>query len=226
MAVFVLGTLALVGFVCLNAFAGAELLRQRRIDQNLLLHPVEVAGRFGFIGVCAVLGWVAGFSPEQLGWRPEALAIEIGLGLAVAAVLQEVNHRATHWALGRWGRAVYSPAFLRVILPRDRREWPLTVLALFPAALAEEMLFRSLAIGGFSAFLPPLVLAAGFAAIFGLAHLPQGRLGVIGAGALGLCLGLLFIWRWNVVTCTVAHYVINVVQLVRAGEELRWFEEA
>ena len=87
------------------------------------------------------------------------------------------------------------------------------------------MLFRSLAIGGFSPYAPALLLTVLFAVAFGLAHLPQGRLGIVGAGALGLLLGLLFLWRWSVVACVVAHYLVNLVQLVRGHQELAWFEQ-
>ena len=57
-------------------------------------------------------------------------------------------------------------------------------------------------------------------------HWPQGRLGVVGAAALGLALSLLFLWRWSVIACTVAHFLVNLVQLVRGRQELAWFEQA
>lgn len=224
MLVLVAGTLALVGFVGLNAYLGAVLLKEGRFDRNLLLHPAEALARFGLIAACALLGWIAGLSPAQLGWRQEELVVDIMVGLLSGAVLHEINHRGTRLALLRWGKGIYSPAFLRVLVPRGRREWALTALALLPAALAEEMLFRSLAIAGFASFLPALPLAIIFAVVFGLAHLPQGRLGVVGASALGLLLGLLFLWRWSVVACTIAHYTINMGQMLRAEEELGWFE--
>lgn len=223
-AVFFVGTLLLLAFVWLNAYLGAALLRQAELSHNPLLHPLELGARFIFIALCLLLGWLSGQSPERLGWRWEGLPADILIGLVAGGVLQEVNHRSTRWAISRFGRRIYDPALLRAMLPRTRREWWLAAAALLPAALAEEMLFRSLAVGGFSAYAPALLLALLFAAAFGLAHLPQGRLGVFGAGALGLLLGLLFVWRWSVVACTVAHYVVNLVQLVRGREELAWLE--
>ena len=187
---FVAGTLALLGFVWLNAYLGAALLRQTELQHNPLLHPLEVGARFAFIGLCLFLGWLSGLSPVNLGWRLEGWPGEILIGLLAGVVLQSVNHWSTRWSVARFGKGVYQPAILRSMLPHSRCEWGLAAAALFPAALAEEMLFRSLAIGGFSQYAPALLLTALFAVAFGLAHLPQGRLGVVGAGALGLLLRL------------------------------------
>ncbi len=225
-ALFVVGALGLAAYTCLSAYLAATLIRQGERLPNLLLHPLELAGRLGFVGICLLLGWLSGLPPAQLGWTPASWAADVAIGILAAAVLQEANHRGTRWALARYGRRAYTPAVLRALLPRGRREWMLTPFTLLPAALAEELLFRSLLIGGFSLYLSPWLLAVFFAAVFGLAHLPQGRLGVVGAGALGLCLSLLFLWRWSIVACTVAHYGVNLVQLVRAPEELAWFDES
>ncbi|MHB1007157.1 MAG: CPBP family glutamic-type intramembrane protease [Chloroflexota bacterium] len=221
---FVAGTLVLLGFVWLNAYLGAALLRQTELRHNPLLHPLEVGARFVFVFLCLLLGWLSGLSPVELGWRLDGWPAEALAGLLVGVVLQEINHWSTRWAVERFGWEIYDPALLRAMLPRGGRERWLAAGALLPAALAEEMLFRSLAVGGFSYYVPALLLTVLFAIAFGLAHLPQGRLGVVGAGALGLLLGLLFLWRWSVIACTVAHYVVNLVQLWRGREELAWFE--
>ncbi len=222
---FVAGALALTAYTCFSAYLAAALIRQGELLPNPLLHPLELAGRFGFIGSCLLLGWLSGLPAAQLGWRPTNWAADVAIGILAAAVLQEANHRGSCWALRRFGRRAYATTVMRAMLPRGRREWALTPFALLPAALAEELLFRGLLIGGLSVYLSPWLLAFFFAAVFGLAHLPQGRLGVVGAGALGLCLSLLFLWRWSVVACTVAHYGVNFVQLVRAPAELAWLEE-
>src|SRR3712207_7962187 len=57
------------------------------------------------------------------------------------------------------------------------RSWLLVPAALFVAVVLEEVLFRSLLIGGLSATVPLPILLIGFAAIFGLMHSPQGTLG-------------------------------------------------
>lgn len=225
-ALFVVGTVALVGFVGLNAYLTADLLRRVRLPYNPLLHPTELVARFGFIAACLGLGWLSRLSPAQLGWSEPSLLVDLAVGLGAAAVLQEINHQGTAWAIKVWGRQIYSPTILQAILPRDRNQWIMAPLALLPAALAEELLFRSLVVGGFSVFASPWLLALAFSAAFGLAHLPQGRLGVAGAAILGFFLSLLFIWRWSIVACTVAHFGVNFVQLVRARDEERWLAQS
>lgn len=222
--VLVIGALGLVAFVCLNAFVAARVLREGDLPFNLLLHPVEVVARFGFVAICLLLAWLSGLSPEQLGLWGEGVLANVAIGVAVGLLLQEANHRSTKWAVATFGAGIYRRELLCNILPTERREWVLALLAFFPAALAEELLFRVLAIGAFSVWVNPLLLAVVFSGIFGLAHWPQGKLGVVGAGVLGLTLNLLFIWRWSVVACTAAHYVVNVAQLLRAPAELRWLD--
>ena len=151
---------------------------------------------------------------------------DIAVGLLAVLILQEINHRSTKWAIGVFGPGVYRPELLGNILPRSRRQWILAPLALIPAALVEELLFRSLAIGGLSLWVDPVVLAVVFSVVFGAAHLPQGRLGVVGAGSMGLALSALFLWRWSMLACLVAHYGVNLVQLVRGRSELAWFGQA
>lgn len=224
LVLLVAGTLGLVAFVCLNSYAGARLLRQGALPYNPLLHPLENAGRLTVAGLCLVLGVASGAPTATLGWVESSLLTNLAIGVGAALVLQELNYRGTRWAVRGWGKGSYSPAFLRALLPRSRRDWAIASVVLLPAALAEELLFRSLAIGGLSLTLNPWVLVVLFAALFGLAHLPQGRLGVVGSGLLGLLLGALFVWRWSLVACTIAHYGVNLAQLLRGEDDLRWLE--
>lgn len=80
------------------------------------------------------------------------------------------------------------------------------------------MLFRSLLLGGFSPLLPTWLLVAGLALLFGLMHLPQGKLGVFETALAGGVFSLLFLWRGSLVTPFVAHYVADVFQLVQAQD--------
>jgi membrane protease YdiL (CAAX protease family) len=81
----------------------------------------------------------------------------------------------------------------------------------------EELLFRSLLIGGFQTIvpLPGLILATSI--IFGLMHLPQGKLGVFVSGAINMLFCLLFIWSGQLLLTLVAHYTVNLLQLMTAA---------
>ena len=76
-----------------------------------------------------------------------------------------------------------------------------------------------------STVVPPLVLVVVLGAIFGWMHAPQGPLGVLVTGALGGLLGLLFLWTGGLLAPLVAHYLINMLQLVRAREARFWLQE-
>jgi membrane protease YdiL (CAAX protease family) len=222
--IFASGTLALTVLIAWLTYRSGQLLQQIEVPFNLLLAPAENVVRLIGVGVCLALGIGSGLQPQQLGWTFADPAGDLvwgaGLGLIGALLL----HPLTRWAIDRFGPQVYSTVVIRNILPRNRREWLLVALAFGPAALLEELLFRSLLLGGFSVFLSPLGLAIAGAIVFGLMHLPQGSLGATATGGLGLGLALLFLWRGSLLTPLAAHYVINTVQLLRAHQERDWLE--
>ena len=226
LVVYVAGTLLLVGFVCLNSWAAAALLRRQPLAYNPLLHPLENLGRLVLVGICLLLSRVSGLPDAAFGFVDPDPAANLLLGVACGLVLLGLNHYGTRWVLRRWGAGTYAPALLRAMLPGSSREWLFAAPALLLAALGEELLFRSLALGGLAAFWPALALAVVFSLAFGLAHLPQGKLGVVGAGLLGFLLSLLFLWRWSLLACTVAHLLVNLGQLYTGERELRWLERS
>ena len=85
-----------------------------------------------------------------------------------------------------------------------------------PVVLVEELLFRSLLIGGFALLLPLPLLLIGWSVLFGLLHAPQGLWGMLGAGLGGLLLGILFVVQGSILLPIVAHYVTNCVQVIQA----------
>ena len=66
------------------------------------------------------------------------------------------------------------------------------------------------------AVLLPLLVVLG-AALFGWLHAPQGWLGMFMAGLLSLGLSLLFLARQSLLAPFLAHWIFNVLQLVRAA---------
>jgi membrane protease YdiL (CAAX protease family) len=101
-------------------------------------------------------------------------------------------------------------------LPRSRDEWAPVLLALFPAVLIEELLFRSLLIGGLAVVLPVSWLMLSTALLFGWMHSPQGQLGVAMTTVVSLLLAGLFLWRGSLLPPLTAHYMVNLLQLIIA----------
>jgi membrane protease YdiL (CAAX protease family) len=217
MIVFVFGTLALLAFLAWATWRTAQLLREIAPTPNLLLLPAENLLRLALIVVCVVLARVSGLPDAQFGWGAAELARGIVVGLVVGITVAVIVPLLTHLAVARFGAGIYSPIVVRSVIPRHRCEWLLVPLALVPAVLLEELLFRSLLLGGFGVFASPLLLAVVWSIIFGAMHLPQGALGIVVAAALGVLLSVLFLVTQNLIAPLIAHYVINLMQLAWAS---------
>lgn len=224
MIIFVFGTLLLLAFLAWGTWRTAQALRGITPDFNLLLLPAENLLRLGLIVICFCLAWLSGQSFAQFGWQSLDLSRDLLAGIFVGIVCALIVPQLTRWAIARFGAAVYSPIVVKSILPRNSREWLLVPLALIPAVLLEELLFRSLLLGGFGTFAPPLALALVWSILFGAMHLPQGALGIIVAAALGMLLSILFLATQSLIAPCIAHYAINLLQLVWASRSTIWLE--
>ncbi len=221
---FVLLTLSLLGFIGYSTYQTARLLRTWQPDRNLLLLPAENLVRLLLIALCGGLGLLSGLPAAQLGWVTTNWLSQSGWGLlwgsGLALFFYLTTSRFTSCLtnpLTNPGRGrFYSTVIIKAITPTTRRELLLVLLAMGPVVLMEELLFRSLLIGGLAPLLPLPLLLIGWSVIFGLLHQPQGWWGMVGAGLAGLLLGWLFVEAETLVVPLVAHYVTNIVQVVFA----------
>lgn len=213
---FALLTLALVAFIGYGTYATARLLRTWRPDRNLLLLPAENLLRLVLIGVCIILGILSGLPPSQLGWSLASIGQQVLWGVVWGAALALFFYGTTQWLVRATGQRYYSSVVIQAITPKDARELMLVLLAMVPVVLLEELLFRSLLIGGFARLVSLPVLIIGWSIIFGLLHSPQGTWGMVGAAVGGLVLSLLFVTQGNLLLPLVAHYVTNIVQVIQA----------
>jgi membrane protease YdiL (CAAX protease family) len=213
---FALLTLTLTGIIAFMTYRTAQLLSHWQPDRNLLLLPAENLVRAGMIAVCIGLGVMSGVPLVQLGWTLQDWLRACAWGLIWGAALALVFYLSTKWVARRTDRRFYSPAVIEAILPRHAAEyWPV-MLAMIPVVILEELLFRSLLIGGLGFVIPTPLLLASTAILFGLMHAPQGAWGVTGACIAGLVLGSLFLAFGSIIAPIVAHYVANVVQINQA----------
>jgi membrane protease YdiL (CAAX protease family) len=221
---FVFGSLGLTAALAWVTYQSGRLLRSVPVHENLLLAPVENMVKGVLVLICIGLGVMSGATPEQLGWTLQNFWRDLGLGLIIGLLTQLAANGLTLAAIKRWGKGIYSPIVMKNIMPRTRIEWVLVPAALLLAVVLEELLFRSLLIGGLSQTVPLPILVIGFSAIFGLMHSPQGSLGVVMTGVLGAWLGLLFIWSGGLLLPLTTHYVINFLQLLKAQDERAWLD--
>lgn len=220
MLFFTIGLVLLLGFVCFATYRTGQMLATWKPDQNLLLLPFENIARLVMIGVAIGLGIISGRGPEALGWVSAQPLADILIGLVVGVSVSLVLLMPSLW-VKRHRPQWQSDVVLESIRPRSRRQWPLVVLALIPVALLEELLFRSLLLGGFAPYVNVLWFAVAASILFGLLHRPQGEWGVAAVTAVSLVFSALFLWRTSLLLVTAAHWMANVTQLVQAA----WLED-
>ena len=217
-------TLAIVAFISYGTYATARLLRAWRPDRNLLLLPAENLLRLVLIVLCLMLGLLSGASSAQLGWVLPNGSHSVFWGMIWGMIWGSLGgialalffYLSTKWLVVYTGKRFYSSIVIQAITPKSRYELGLVLLIMVPVVLLEELLFRSLLIGGFSLLLPAPFLVVGWGIYFGLLHLPQGWWGMVGAGLAGLLLGALFVIQGSILLPIVVHYVTNSLQIIQA----------
>jgi uncharacterized protein len=170
-----------------------ELLAKPKVgaSERIALYLSTIAFQWIAAAVVAWRGWAHGFRPTQLGlvvhgpWRLALVGI---FGAGVIATLQWLNLRR----MGRQDARV--PAVLKGlaqrILPQSTREMPTFFALAVTAGICEEFIYRGFAIAVFlRAGLPSWSVVLLSSVLFGLAHLYQGRGGLLGTMILGALFG-------------------------------------
>lgn len=211
--VFICLVVALAAFMSFGAYRSAQILRTWRPAENPLLSSAENIFRLALIALCLGLGYFSSLDFGALGWSMADPWGQIGRGVAWGIGLAVVFRISTQLLIRLTGQRFYSSLVLELILPRNRSEFVGLAFAMFPVVLLEELLYRSLLIGGLAPLLPVWGLVSGVGILFGLLHSPQGIWGMIGAGIGGVLFGALFVSEGSLLLPVVAHYVANIVQI-------------
>ncbi|MBV7332762.1 CPBP family intramembrane metalloprotease [Chloroflexi bacterium TSY] len=191
----------------------ARLLRTWKPEGNILLYGPENWLRILLVGACILLGLLSGVPQSDLGWNYTNGANQLLQGFLWGIAIALFFFLATRWLVTHTGQQFYSSTIILAIIPRSISEATLVILAMIPAVLVEELLFRSLLLGGLGPLAPTWILLLGSAVLFGILHSPQGIWGMVGASLAGGLFGGLFLWQNSLITPTIAHYVANLVQI-------------
>ena len=210
---FVILTLSLTAVVGMATYRTSQLLKQWIPDRNLMLLPSENAVRLGLISVCILLGLLSGLPMEQLGWTIVQWRAALIEGTIWGVLMATGFYLLTDWIAGKGDGKYHSSVVADAILPRDQAEFYWTFAAMIGVVLAEELLFRSLLLGGFEPIIEWYALLIVTSVIFGLFHLPQGAWGVTGAAIAGALLGALYLKTGSILAPISAHYITNMVQI-------------
>ena len=158
-----------------------------------------------------VAGWLAGIPTASLGieWSPELLAVGVAAGLAFAAGNEALMRAFDAVGLG------YDDSLRDALTPTTLPGWLLLLFVALPVVAGfEELLFRGVLVGAFSAGfgLSPWILAVASSVVFGAAHTAQGWVGVFVTTLLGLVLAAVYVSTGSLLVVFVAHYVVNAVE--------------
>ena len=199
--------------------------RGRAKLKRLLAQPhVESAERLSLYGstiafqwlAAGVAGWRArahGFTAAQLGLAiPQRLTVTAMavFGAAVIVTLQWLNLRRMGRSTSQLRRPIQALA--ERILPQSTTELiPFFALSV-TAGLCEEFLYRGFAMAAIRRVgLPVGVAILVSSVIFGLAHLYQGRAGLVSTTVLGILFGVSRVTAGSLVPAIVWHMGVDLV---------------
>jgi len=213
---FVLLILVITSALGYGTYSTARLLRTWKPDRNLLLFPAENGVKCGLILLCIALGFLSGLPLEEFGWRFPNMARQSLIGVAWGIGLAAFFYFATQWLSVQQNERLYSTVIIDAVIPHSIGEAILVALAMVLVVIVEELLFRSLLIGGLLPLLSAPTLLVSTSVLFGLLHSPQGWWGIFGATVVGMLFGALFLYYKSLGVPLVAHYVANMTQIFLA----------
>jgi uncharacterized protein len=168
---------------------------------------------FQWIAVLAVAwrAWADGFARPELGLVPPGLtAVAAALaGAAALATLQWFNLRR----LGRMSnRARPFRQLAQAIMPQSVVEFVPFIGLAVTAGICEEFLYRGFTFAVLSRVgLPVWLVVLGSAVLFGVAHLYQGRSGLLGTTILGIVFGVGRVVWVTLLPIIVWHVAVDII---------------
>lgn len=181
--------------------------------ERLLLYASTIAFQWVAAGFTAWRVWARGLSREELG-----LVVHDGGRVAGAAVAGAAVLAGLQWLnLRRMGRSVgktreFMQALAERILPHSPRELVPFLGLCLTAGLCEEFLYRGFAMAAFARVgFPDWAAVLTSAVLFGLAHLYQGRGGLVGTLLIGVVFGIARIAYHGLIPVAGWHFAIDAV---------------
>jgi membrane protease YdiL (CAAX protease family) len=196
-----------------------------RLKQILARPTVEPRERISLYLSTIAFQWIAVAIAAWRAWAHGYTQVEMGLGSGpnlfrsvIAAVLGTVLLASFQWMnFRRMGRLrdrlpARALAMASRILPQSQSERvPFLALAV-TAGCCEEFLYRGFAMAGFARAGFPIWASVVVSSVpFGVAHLYQGRGGLIGTGILGLVFGVFRVFTGSILPVAAWHAGIDVV---------------
>jgi membrane protease YdiL (CAAX protease family) len=195
-----------------------------RMRHLMALPEVTRRERIKMYGATIFFQWLL---TALVAWRAFARGLslhELGISGGASIALLTVTFigaaliAAAHWANVRRMARSDHPNLQRLralgarLFPRSKSEMALFVVLSLTAGICEEFLFRGFVMAAlFRAGLDAWLVVVLSSAMFGLAHLYQGKGGSLGTGILGTLFALVRIAYSNLLPAVVWHSVLDVV---------------
>ena len=181
--------------------------------EKLVLYGSTIAGQWAITGVVAWRALARGLSPGALGLAKCGGASTMLASLGLAAIIGTL-----HWLnLRRAGKSSgKAPELMRLLA---RRILPIKTVELLPycalavtAGVCEEFLYRGFAMGALSSVgFPASAVVLLTAVLFGLAHVYQGRTGILGTFVMGILFGGVRLAYDTLVPVVMMHIAVDLV---------------
>ncbi len=216
----------------LGARTYASLKRDVPHDRNVLVrfYRLIIAVEWSWVLVAALILLLSGLPPRAigLGWEtPPAMVFGFIAALLAGALIPVVVLAWRSRGGDQPGLETTSQQRMldpvSALLPSTRRErWYFAVMAV-TAGICEEVLFRGFLIFYLSEIFPGLPITAAVivsSIAFGLAHVYQGIGGVLGTGAFGLGMAVLYVWSGSLILPIILHALLDLrVLLIHRPEK-------
>ncbi|HLZ52038.1 MAG TPA: CPBP family intramembrane glutamic endopeptidase [Candidatus Acidoferrum sp.] len=181
--------------------------------ERLLLYLSTITFQWVAVAITAWRSWVRGLTLEELGLvvhGAERILLVAITGAGVLGGLQWLNLRRMGRSSGR------AREFLQLlaerIFPRSRKELALFLALAATAGLCEEFLYRGFAMAALTrAGLPVWGVVLLSSVLFGLAHLYQGRGGLLSTLVIGTVFGTARIAYDGLLPAIVWHFAVDAV---------------
>lgn len=164
--------------------------------------------------IAGIAAWLSHRPPASLGLivRPVvALYVELAVFTALAVLLgrQIAKVRSSAKARESVRKQLARSQGLDVFPPRTATEFRMFLAVSVTAGVCEEFLFRGFLIATLAGFMPAWLAAVVAAVFFGFGHAYQGGKGVAGIAALGLIMGLLYVWAGSLLPVILIHIALD-----------------
>jgi membrane protease YdiL (CAAX protease family) len=188
-------------------------LPQMSSRERLLLYLSTITFQWLAVAITAWRSWVRGLALEELGLvvhGAERILLVAITGAGVLGGLQWFNLRRMGRSSGK------AREFLQLlaerIFPRSRKELAMFLALAATAGLCEEFLYRGFAMAALTrAGLPAWGVVLLSSVLFGLAHLYQGRGGLLSTLVIGTVFGTARIAYDGLLPAIVWHFAVDAV---------------